>query len=445
MRIRPVHRLILPLARAILFVILGNVIFIALIVVVQGDTAIVAQRIRSAFDTGELGTSDYRRFDARRGYFQHNDCLVLQMLVNRDPSRWRRAVVPTVYSNPTYNHWCETLRELVVERIDPKDLEVMPYGRYWHGGNVVAALALRVLDLGTYRRLLSIGVFLAIGVLALASWRAAPHVRRTGLSIAVCAATVWAVPYFSPGLTQGPGDALLILFLAGLAARQRMAAGPRFRIVPYAAVFGSVVVFCEMFTGQLPTAGAWLAALTLASARDENANEENGIGVIVVAALVAFGIGATLTLALKQVLAIVAASGQGEAFVDHLQQYSGAAGGQEFGLGRLRPFLSLVRQSSMLTYGSKAAGTLLLTSAAAAWGLAALRSRRSGPRDRKDFWILAAAAALPLAWVLVFSEHTHIHAWLMVRMLVVPISLAVAASVWPRTPLRFVEASRGSA
>jgi len=118
MRIRPVHRLILPLARAILFVILGNVIFIALIVGVQGDTAIVAQRIRSAFDTGELGTSDYRRFDARRGYFQHNDCLVLQMLVNRDPSRWRRAVVPTVYSNPTYNHWCETLRELVVERIE---------------------------------------------------------------------------------------------------------------------------------------------------------------------------------------------------------------------------------------------------------------------------------------------------------------------------------------
>jgi len=38
----------------------------------------------------------------------------------------------------------------------------------------------------------------------------------------------------------------------------------------YAAVFGAVVVFFEAFTGQLPIASAWLAALVLAAARDES-------------------------------------------------------------------------------------------------------------------------------------------------------------------------------
>jgi hypothetical protein len=49
----------------------------------------------------------------------------------------------------------------------------------------------------------------------------------------------------------------------------------------------------------------------------------------------------------------------------------------------------------------------------------------------RDVLILVSAALVPAAWVFLMPRHTHIHAGFMVRMLVVPISLAPLALCWP--------------
>ena len=84
--------------------------------------------------------------------------------------------------------------------------------------------------------------------------------RRVGLAIALSAALLWAVPYFDQGVTLGFGDTALILGLAVLAARPHLAQQVD-TIALFAAIFGAVIAFFEMLTGQLPVAAAWLVAV----------------------------------------------------------------------------------------------------------------------------------------------------------------------------------------
>ncbi|MEP6995887.1 MAG: hypothetical protein ABI968_15290, partial [Acidobacteriota bacterium] len=313
-------RLFVTLALGLGTVLVANLLFLALMVAAQTDPRVIAERVRAAFEAGELGTSDYRRFDTRRGYFQHNDCLILQMLTNEDSSRLERALAPNVYANARRNKWCAGLRALVVEGVDRNTLEKMRYARYWHGYNALAAMALRRLELREFRRLLSAAVWGAIGALTLAAaYRSGRHVRRTGLAIAFAAATVWAVPYFARGLSQGPGDALLLLGLAAVAIWPRLTARLD-TVVTFAACFGAAVVFLEMFTGQLPTALAWLAAMVLAASRNEKREGGLAAHTATLAAVTAFVLAAAATVALKQVMALLATSETTEAFRGHLHR-----------------------------------------------------------------------------------------------------------------------------
>src|SRR5688500_7371781 len=68
-----------PFARAFGTTLLANSLFLVLAVVVPADPGVVANRVRTAFETGELGTADYLPFDSRRGWHQYNDCITLQM------------------------------------------------------------------------------------------------------------------------------------------------------------------------------------------------------------------------------------------------------------------------------------------------------------------------------------------------------------------------------
>ena len=87
----------------------------------------------------------------------------------------------------------------------------------------------------------------------------------------------------------------------------------------------------------------------------------------------------------------------------------------------------------MLAYGSSRAGYLLVAVIGLAWIAAVVRAwqtrRTEGGRDRA---VLVAAAVFPAVWVLLLPLHAYIHAPFMVRMLVVPASLAPLALGWPR-------------
>ncbi|MGE5276667.1 MAG: hypothetical protein ACM3SU_06715 [Acidobacteriota bacterium] len=422
-----------PIARGIAVVGLANLLFLALMVFAPGDPGLMAARIRTAYATGELGTISYLWFDTRRGVFQHNDCLVLEMLSNRHSSTLERALAPRTYVTEEEHNPCILLRALVVERVEPATLHLADrFTRYWHGYNALTGLALRFMELADFRRLLRAAVWLSIGALALGTLRSGPIARRTGLTVALAAATVWGVQYSAPGLSQGPGDAMLMLGLAVVAARPKIAARLD-RIVPYAAGFGAVVVFFEMFTGQLPTGVAWLAALTLAAARDEEARGGIAPPRAVLAAVAAFALGAAATVLVKQALALAlvgpAAPGS---FLKHLRLWMSVPESGRHVPGILLPFRSLVGQSGTLTFGSRVAGYALIAAAAAAWMIAAVRGwRRRESAQGRDVLILIGAALVPVAWTLLLPNHTYVHSWLMVRLLVVPISLAPVALFWP--------------
>ena len=437
---RPLRR---SLGRGLAVVAFANVLFLALMVAAPGDPRVVATRVQTAYETGELGTLSYLRYDTRRGYFQHNDCLILQMLSNQHSSMLERAVAPKVYIKATDHNPCAVLRAMVVERVDPKTLLLADrYTRYWHGYNALTGFALRGMELEAFRRLLRAAVWIAIGLLALATYRAGPVARRTGLTIALAAATLWGVQYFAPGLSQGPGDALLLLGLATIAAWPRLAADID-TIVPYAAGFGAAVVFFEMFTGQLPTAIAWLAALTLAASRDEERHGGANAPRVVLAAVTAFGLGAAATVLVKQILSLALVGPQAVAnFFEHLDLHmkdppdSQGRAGRFLALFRLERFLPLVRlvkQSRTLTFGNELAGYGLIVTTLLAWLAVAIRAwRRRHSVEGGDLLILMGAALVPVAWLFFLPHHTSVHAWLLVRLLVVPISLAAVALLWPR-------------
>jgi hypothetical protein len=307
------------------------------------------------------------------------------------------------------------------------------YTRYWHGYNVVVAFGLRGMELRTLRQVLSSAVWVAIGMLVLAALQTGSRARRTGCILAFAAATVWAVPYFAPGLTEGPGDALLLLALAAIAAWPRMTASLG-TIVPYAAGFGSTVVFFEMLTGQLPIAIAWLAAMTLAAGRDEGRTGGVAAPTIALAAVTAFGVAAAATVIAKQIMAVVLAEPQaGADFLGQLGFYMGVPESEATRPGILRPFAHLVRQSHRLTFGKVLAGYGLVAAMGLAWLAAAMRGWRERHSEHgRDVLILISAALVPVAWVFLLPRHTFIHAGFMVRMLVVPISLAPLALCWPR-------------
>ena len=438
-----------PVARGIGVVLAANLLFFALMTLAPGEPRLVAARVRNAYETGELGTVSYRWFDTRRGVFQHNDCLVLEMLSNRHSSTLERALAPRTYVTENEHNPCVLLRALVVDGVDPATLILADrFTRYWHGYNALTGLALRSMELGDFRRLLRCAVWLSIAVLALATLRSGFVARRTGLTIALAAATVWGVQYSAPGLSQGPGDAFLVLGLAGIAAwpkwTARLAA-----IVPYAAGFGAGVVFFEMFTGQLPTAVAWLAALTLAAARDQEPLGGLAAPRAVLAAVSAFVLGAAATVVVKQslALALVGPKAAGS-FAEHLSLWARVPESVNHVPGVLRPFLELIRQSRTLTFGNSAAGYGLLAATALVWAVAATRGwRRRATPPGGDVRILLGAALVPIVWVILLPNHTSVHAWLMVRLLVVPISLALVALLWPvwiaRRPLVARWSARG--
>jgi hypothetical protein len=419
--------------RAVLVVLICNCGFLVLVLFVPVDSSTIRHRIRAAFETGDLGFEDYLLFDSRRGFFQYNDCNVLQMIANRNPSRVARAISPIVYSaNGDWTNQCAVLHQVTLDGADVGGLIENHYSRYWHGYNVGVAVALRAMELRTLRCFLVSIVWLSLGAFTVMMIRSGRASRYVGLAIGLAATLLWAVPYFDPGLTFGFGDAAVLLGLTVVAAQPRIALNVA-TLVPYAAGFGAVVVFFEMLTGQLPVAAAWLVAVIVAARRDHASSAPPDVRVLAIAALTAVGAGALATVTIKQVVAYMLVDpGAGHAFFSHLVLYASVPEATGWRPGILRPFIRLSQTSYVLTYGSRGGGYALVALIVLASVIAAARSWRvRHMRGGEDRVVLLVAALVPVVWVLVLPQHTVIHAHFMVRILVASVALAPLAACWP--------------
>lgn len=420
------------IARAVLAVLVLNGLFLLLIVLPLDDPSTTRHRIRAAFETGDLGFDDFLLFDSRRGFFQYNDCNVLQMIANSNPSRLSGALSPIVYSaNHDWTDQCAVLHRVAAEGADLSGLIENHYSRYWHGYRVGVAMALRAMELRTLRRVLGGGVWLSLAAFLVLTVRAGGTTRRVGLAITLSAALLWAVPYFDQGFTFGFGDAALIFGLAVLAAQPHLARHVD-TIAPFAAIFGAVIAFFEMLTGQLPVAAAWLVAVIVAVRRDQAPSAATDVRVLSFA-LAAFGTGAVVTVVIKQVLAFTLSDpGAGHAFFSHLAMYADVPEASGRRPGVLLPFIRLADAAYVLTYGSKNAGYVLVMLVTLLWMLgASLAWRDRRVTTNMDRVVLLVASLAPVVWVLLLPQHTVIHARFMVRILVASIALVPLAVSWP--------------
>jgi hypothetical protein len=414
-------------------VLAANALFLALVYLAAGHSALIVQRTRQAFESGQLGFVDYLLFDRQRGYMQYDDCNIMQMLANENPSRLHQALSPIVYTaNEDWTDQCAVLHALLVRGAEPARFIPHRYSRYWRGYVAPVVLGLQLMSLGQLRQVLVGAVWTGILLLAWVSARRGPHVRWTGAAIALTAALFWAVPFYSPGFVEGPADALVLFGLVAFALLPRAALRAEW-LAPLAAGYGAGVVYLEMLTGQLSVAAAWMVALVVA--RRRSVGEAGGPGAWVAAAVAisAFALGGLLTVAIKQVLAFWLTDPQaGQFFAGNLAYYTSVPEAQAGWPGLLLPFRRLLGASYLLTYGSRTAGYGLLALLAVVWLAGALRAwlGRRQPWGQEAL-LLCGAALIPVAWVLVLPQHTVGHATFMVRILAGTITLAPLALVWP--------------
>jgi len=412
------------------------------------------QRIRDAFTSGELIDNDWPWLESHRGFNQYHDCSVLQMISNADDHRWAAAVGPLMYNrNRGETDRCPTLRTLVTEGPNTASYLVYRYTRYWHGYNPISAALLWVMDLGNVRTVLKLTVYAALALLVIATGLHQRLLLAVSASIALTGALFWGVPYFGQSLTHGPGDAFVILGIVGfLALRKR--AGSMSMLVPLCAVYGAGVAYLEFLTGLLPTAAGLLVptVYVVERLRPEPENDPVRARRLALAALLAFALGALLTVAIKQALAVVIFGPEAvRTFAEYLHRYINPSPGaslKHFGetwsspkdpllVSSAKAVEAVLSQGYVLTYGSHTGAIVLYAASALAWLIAGFIAVRRRVRwATSDLLGFAAGGAIVLAWILAFQTHSTIHKWWMVRTLLVPLSFGWSALAWQLIAIR---------
>jgi hypothetical protein len=417
----------LRLLRAFAGTIAANVLFFTLAV---GATFLpherIAEHVRQAFASGDLGFQDYRFFDSVRGFNQYNDCAVLQMITNDTHRPLADAVGPVHYlSNLRGDAQCRTLFDVVAGSA----VRFIPtrHARYWHGYNVIAAVLLTLFPLNVVRWLLRVSVYGLVVLFAFAA-RRDRSVRLAAVVVAAALLAFYGLPYFSESLTHAPGD---LCILIGLILLVRDPGD----VLIFGAVFGSLFAYFDDLIGIIPVGTAFLFAFAYLSAVSRNAwrNAFELLGGL--------AIGGVTTVVAKQIaaLAILGRTAASD-FTQHLEIYvapvSHTAHLPSFvaplltRVPVLLPFAMLANATRMLTYGSRIGAAVLLAATALAWLAAAVTAWRRV--DTRDGFLafLAAGVGIFIGWVLCAQTHTYEHAVFMVRIEIIPIALGWAALVW---------------
>lgn len=390
-------------------------------------------RVRGAFESGELVQEDYPRFDSRRGSHQYDECLILQMVTNPVDAPLRQAAGPIVHTvDMDGSDQCRTLYRLLVAGEPRSDFRNFRYTRYWHGHNLLGTLYLQFTSIKNARIILKIGVFGSLLLLLLVSIRREDSRSRSlGLSIGTFGLFFWGLPYFGQAFSHAPGDTILVMGLVGLLALPRLSWDHE-RLALYCAIYGTLIVYFEFMTGLLPTAAGLLFPAVYAARGTEAEIESREQWLTSTLALVAFGLGAGLTVALKLGLsAAVFGPGAFDSLLENLVYYTKPAS-SDVPLPRvLLPFGRLYRKGTALTYGSELGANLLFASAVGSWlAAASLAAFRRGRGRPGDLFAALTGALIVVIWILLFQTHTFGHAGFMVRMMIVPISLGWASLAW---------------
>ena len=418
----------------VLTLVLANAIFLLLAVLAASmPHEPLRLRILQGFESGSLPLDTDQDFET---WMFGNECLILQMLLNQDDSRLRQAIGPRIYYRADDQRQCRIVRDLALHGRAVEAVNSFRYTRYWHGHNAAAAALLSLMDFATIRVVLTTLAYGSLALLAVAGWFARGRRRTLAITMAVIGGTFWALQDFAHSLGNGPADTVLILGFAFLVLRfGRRNTHEGF--ATFCAAFGAIVAYMEFFTGQLPIAAAFLLPFGFVLAADSGAQPAPAqpwhLGL---AGVLAFGLGAGVTIALKQLLAyLVFGAPALVSFAANLQTYTqnleyiGVQGSDNHLVSAVYALGGMIwKWGKVLSYGSDLASRFLFLGSALAWsGAAILAWRLRSVAQSGTFLACAAGAAIVVAWVAVFPAHSFGHGWFMVRMMLAPIALGWAA------------------
>lgn len=437
-----------PWLLALVITALANLAFLGFnLVGAATDKDRVAERVTQAFAAGDLTDDDYHWWNPRLGFHHYADCSILQMLVNDAQGALARATGPLLYyADEQRADMCPLLRDIVTTGGDPDAYVVDIYVRHWHGYNPVTAVLLRGMDLGEVRRSLALGVYLSLGLFAVAALLRRQLLGLAGSMLVVMAA-FWALPYFAPSLSHAPGEATLLLGLAAVLLFGERLLRPAL-LLPFAAVLGALLVYFEYFIGLLPTAAGFLFPLVYFTVVTGGADSDRRgrAWLLAIATWTAFALGGAMTVVINQVLGAVFADPEALGiFSTFLLHY---LGGVTATTGPASPvpapefsFLGLIRRlvfaGPTLAYGSHLGAAALWLAGGIGWLVACwLTWRRQSAEAWSDFLAFGAGPLAILAWIVLFSTHTYIHADFIVRIMIVPLALGWAATLWQYRAIR---------
>jgi hypothetical protein len=411
------------------------------------DRSELRREIADNFASGALVAQVYIGRDARRGRYLANDCLILQTLIAGHGPVLADAVNSPVSADSSTGA-CEQLNDLSSDA----EKATYAYSRYFFGAKTFAGLGMKFASLDVIKHGLRVAVYvtlLAAGALA-AAFAVRGGQNPRGLYVTVLVAvigllTVYDLRYFSVTLAHGFSEWVLAGYLlySVLARPVPETSSLPWRIV----VLGCLTAWFELLSGPMVMA-IGLAMLV------ENAGDRVGAprralragwvaGAAVIACFLAlqlfvalfgdahnvlqFFYHAALRMQLHRLLDLpVETNWQ---IAENLRSYT-AADVYAAVTGALP---GLTRGNTVAAYGVFAGSVVCL---AAAFVAAHLRKEAM-----RSFLVYLLVPLIVVAWFLLLSNHTVIHAWAIVRIMALwPICavLAVAHAFsppgwWPAT------------
>ncbi|MET3438679.1 hypothetical protein [Sphingomonas sp. 1185] len=403
------------------------------------DLPAARAHVRQAFAEGALQDRDYLKGDTAIGWHQYNDCLILRLALDQRAGATALTVSPLVTPPVEPRTQCSSLRGFLAgERTGTTGY----YHRYIHGHTLLARLLLPRLSVaairGIYHGLSTLLVLAGIvtGLLALVRGRR----RAEGLFwliVFLAFARGFGLESYGQSLGHGPADIVLIGYLLMLAVMGTgRGIGPRLAMLT-AGLFGALTLTFEFLTGGIPLG---LAAVIGGLAFAARPGEERAFAPLPVAPLAAY-LGAIATMVALKIALVAQVFGVRALRADagQLQVRLGldASHGETSDLGIVHMARQLAKGIDGLAAGMPlmAGAVVLIALVAGMWGARRLLARPDPAMRARVVALLLSNGAIA-AMLVLFWQHTMIHAWFMERTLVWTIAsgFALFALALPAQP-----------
>ena len=402
----------------------GAIVFalflVASISALDRDVPLAKAQVAAAFRAGQLVENPYQEGSTTIGSHQWNDCLITAMAIDQRGDRARLALSPIIAGFPKLASDadpCAILKTMISG--SPPDARLYYYDRYVHGATVLLRYLLphfRIAQIRSLYRAALTGILvsgLALTLIGVAR-------NRRVVEFAVLAVTFLALmrffglESFSQSLGHGPADFIAAAYVLAIAVMVCAPVGT-ISVILAAAVFGSLTIVFELFTGGVPLGLAMVIGLGSLGVRSGNQPRDFALTACAAGAYC----GAAAVTYLFKIAATSYVAGPG-VIADIGAQLVHYSPGSELGPNLPAAAAAIARSIGVLAGGmTLLASTLVLSGVAAgAYGLRWILLHVSNATIRQRAILLAASVVPIPAWFLAFPNQVQMHAWFMDRIIV---------------------------